>query len=547
MADPKVNVIFNGVDKLSKTTQGIFSGLTSLTGISFLGVTAGLAGIGTAIIDVTKDAIELEPVQNTFDNLIESVGGDTTLAMEELRQATRGMVNDFDLMSAGNKFLAMGLADSSEEAANLSEIATQLGTAMGTDATTAMQDFALMLANQSIPRLDTFGLSSSVARQRIEELKEAGYDADEAFKMAVMEQAGDVMAKVGDQSETASGKMASLKATTDNLKTTLGEIFLPVATDVLTFFSDLAIDALPNVQTFVDDAQIKFGEFVDYLKTDFLTDVESFFSVDGDMANMNFFEWVSAFTQKLIPMMQPIIDEMTTWLQSEEVRDAVSASGEEVGTFIADGIKSLFASENGAPSIVQSLIDNLAQSSSNLVLEIHKIGIDFAMAVVQGILTGFGMDEEVASKITDTLGNVMDKVVEWLNPFETGKKIVNKVVEGINAFKYLIGDASQFTSTNLLTGETTTYGATAGVRSSGGRAMGGTIMPGRVYGVKEDEVISPLTTSQVTPSNKIGQSITNVFNVTVSSFVPPSNQRELERLVKPAFDNLYRQQLALRS
>ena len=67
------------------------------------------------------------------------------------------------------------------------EIASRLG-----DQTMAVSDrvsdFALMLANQSLPRLDNFGISSGKVRARIEELMStvAGMTRETAFMQAVM-------------------------------------------------------------------------------------------------------------------------------------------------------------------------------------------------------------------------------------------------------------------------------------------------------------------------------------------------------------------------
>jgi len=80
------------------------------------------------------------------------------------------MVQDTDLWYASNKFLLMGLTETADETAAMSEMAVQLGLAMGGTATESMENCALMMANQSIPRLDSFGISSGEARKRIEEL-----------------------------------------------------------------------------------------------------------------------------------------------------------------------------------------------------------------------------------------------------------------------------------------------------------------------------------------------------------------------------------------
>ena len=140
------------------------------------------------------------------------------------------MVNDADLMYSSSKLMSMGLAGSNEEAARLLEISTQLGSAMGVDATQAAEDFALMLANQSIPRLDTFGISSGIVRQRIEEMMAADQNLtrEQAFLNATLEQAEITLGKVGEQGVGAAADMDRMKANIDNLKTAIGERFLPV-------------------------------------------------------------------------------------------------------------------------------------------------------------------------------------------------------------------------------------------------------------------------------------------------------------------------------
>jgi len=200
-----------------------------------------IKGIGQSLISMTMDAAGVEGVRNTFARLTESIGGEATQALEALRVATRGMVADADLLGAGNKFLAMGLATTTEEAANLAEVATQLGSAMGEDATASMENFALMMANQSLPRLDSFGISSGKVRTRIEELMAAteGLTREQAFNMAVMEQAQVTMARVGEQGDTAQGAMSRIKATIANLRIEMGEKLLPIAAKVLGWFASL--------------------------------------------------------------------------------------------------------------------------------------------------------------------------------------------------------------------------------------------------------------------------------------------------------------------
>jgi len=234
MAEKNIlEVIITGKDEASGKLSGILGTLGGL------GKTAGIVGgalgvAGGAVVkfagDLATSAAPAEAVTNTFKNLAASIGEEAAPMLEELRQATRGMVADTDLMQATNKFMSMGLADSSEEAAKLAEMATQLGSAMGMDATASMEDFAQMLANQAIPRLDNFGISSGQVRTRIDELMAADQNLtrEQAFMQAVMEQGETSMAKIGEQSGTTAASMAQVQAQLENLKISIGTALLPI-------------------------------------------------------------------------------------------------------------------------------------------------------------------------------------------------------------------------------------------------------------------------------------------------------------------------------
>jgi len=220
-----------------------------------------IQNLGTELIGIVGDAVGLQAVTNTFDALTASIGTDAVTAVGQLREATRGMVSDADLMQAGNKFFAMGLADTAEGAAELAEVATQLGMAMGEDATSSMENFALMMANQSIPRLDSFGISSGKVRERIEELmaETEGLTREQAFNQAVMEQAQITMAKVGEQGGGAAGSMARIKTTIANLRMEIGQYFLPIAEKVLGWAGDKLPVAINFLRGIWDKLQARFA------------------------------------------------------------------------------------------------------------------------------------------------------------------------------------------------------------------------------------------------------------------------------------------------
>lgn len=245
MAEKNVlEILITAKDEASGKLGGLFDALGGVG--KGAGIAMGALGAaGGAVVKIAGDlamsAAPAEQVQKTFENLAASIGEQSVPMLEELRGATRGMVDDTSLMQATNKFMSMGLANSSDEAAKLAEMATQLGSAMGQDATTSMGDFALMLANQAIPRLDNFGISSGKVRTRIDELMAAdqSLSREQAFTMAVMEQGEVAMSRVGEQSGTTAGTMATMQATLENLKTSIGTALLPILAALATALTPL--------------------------------------------------------------------------------------------------------------------------------------------------------------------------------------------------------------------------------------------------------------------------------------------------------------------
>jgi len=241
----KIAVVITGENKTQQAFRGASDSLEGLKGklqgmsatftkMAAVG-TAAFAGIAYGAKQAIDAAAEGQRAAQTFDALNKSIGAISTDSLDKLRASTRGMVQDTDLMLAGNKFMAMGLATSQEEMQKLAQISTRLGTAMGNGATESMENFALMMANQSILRLDSFGISSGKVRERIEELmlSTEGMTREVAFNTAVMEQAEVTMTKLGDPVDTVADRMDRMKASSENLKGQIGNALLPVVERLL--------------------------------------------------------------------------------------------------------------------------------------------------------------------------------------------------------------------------------------------------------------------------------------------------------------------------
>jgi len=316
MAEAKLTIIVDAKDQATQKLGGIKGALSGLGGMAksalSVGMGMGLAaipglaiGAARAVGDFVQEAADVEAVSNTFGKLAESIGTTSDELLGGLRQATRGMVADADLMQASNKFVAMGIAETADEASQMAEVATQLGMAMGEDATASMENFALMMANQSIPRLDSFGISSGKVRARIDELMASteGMTREQAFNIAVMEQAEVAMAKVGEQGEGTAAKMAMAKAGFENAKLAIGQAFLPILAKATEAISELVQKYGPMLAEGAAKVGEWIGQAIEYIQP----------FIEGLVAEwgpkiQTFFEGVGQIIEQVWAFISPIFD-----------------------------------------------------------------------------------------------------------------------------------------------------------------------------------------------------------------------------------------------
>lgn len=299
---------------------GVLGGLATAAAGLAAGAVAGVGALGSAIANLAMEAAPVEQVRQAFDALTTSIGETSTAMLESLRTATNGMVSDADLMRSANQMISMGLADSTESAANLAEMAVRLGGAMGNDAVASLENFSLMLANQSIPRLDSFGISAAAVRERMEELT-TGTNAltrEEAFLQAVSEQGAVALNRLGTAgTQGAAVSMAQLKATIENLKLELGTAFLPILDSVLGVLGELAREYGPLVAEWA-------GQLAEVLA--------------GSLGPM--LEMVVGLVDELLPpLMQTVGEVLPTLLPL--VGELIGALGPLVGTLAAALIPAL--------------------------------------------------------------------------------------------------------------------------------------------------------------------------------------------------------------
>ena len=253
-SDYRVRIVLDGQDNASddirrvnqelrrtgETVDGAGGGGGLWQGFNRLsGAIAGMAGafgamyLGQKVLELRELGQEVSNVGNTFEALS---GGAVQAArnLDMLRTATYGVVDDTTLMSGANRLLMMNLASTGEEAAKLAEVAVTLGRAMKMEPQQAFEDFGALLANQSIPRLDNFGISSAAVRARIEELTSGinGLSREQAFSQAVLEQGALAMERLGDAVTQNISEVDKLAVRFQNALNSIGDVTYDIAEGV---------------------------------------------------------------------------------------------------------------------------------------------------------------------------------------------------------------------------------------------------------------------------------------------------------------------------
>lgn len=216
-------------NQAQRTTGGMnrFAGGINMSTLAMGGMVAGGIAAAQQLASITLELNKLGAVTTQTQNVFEALSGelkDSSSLLNNLRKATKGVVTDTALMQGANQLMRMGLADNAQEIEQLIDMAVKLKQPTDT-ASEAVDNFAMMLANQSVERLDSFGISSAKVRAEIEKLIATGQalNREEAFKMAVLDLGADAVANLGSAVDESATEVAKLETRWQNFLDTIGQ------------------------------------------------------------------------------------------------------------------------------------------------------------------------------------------------------------------------------------------------------------------------------------------------------------------------------------
>lgn len=207
----------------AKKAEGGFTGFMNVL------KAVGALAVAKKVLDTANELGNLALQADTAKARFEAFAGGARQAADVLsavKAATGGALSEMDAMTASTKLMQMGLASSADEVATLTNMAIKLGD-QTMSAGERVNDFALLLANQSVQRLDNFGISSSKVRQRIQELQEAtpGLTREMAFMQATVEVGAQSLDKLATGVGSATMAAQQGRAAWADLKVEIGRSF----------------------------------------------------------------------------------------------------------------------------------------------------------------------------------------------------------------------------------------------------------------------------------------------------------------------------------
>ena len=137
-------------DEVSKHSKSLSDSLKDVKKYSWIATTA-LVWLWTVMV---KQATDIEPVRNAFENLTETVWESSTEMLKSLKTASKWAVSEYDLMLSANRALKLWVTKNTDDMTDLMKIARLYGQQMGQDVTQSFNDIVTWLWRWSPMILD---------------------------------------------------------------------------------------------------------------------------------------------------------------------------------------------------------------------------------------------------------------------------------------------------------------------------------------------------------------------------------------------------------
>lgn len=243
------------LDRLSERAVAAGSAIGSFLGnMAWSAVSNLTQEIGTFV----ARGAQLGGIERSFTRLATGIHQDSGEMLRAMQSASRGMVSEFDLMTAANKAMLLGLPVTSDSIRTMAESAVALGRAMGQSATKSIDDMITALGRSSPLILDNLGITVQVSEANDVYAARLGKTASQlseaekktAFYEEAMRKAKDKTIELGEQTRTLGDIAVSVW-------TKFGDVVTNVAASMNTGVG-AALSSTSNLKQFLADSY-EFG------------------------------------------------------------------------------------------------------------------------------------------------------------------------------------------------------------------------------------------------------------------------------------------------
>lgn len=443
---------------------------------SSLGQLAAIAGVATGALytakkafDFAKEGAQLQFVEQRFNRLAGSIGANAGL-MGDLREVTRGLYSDTELMASASDLMGLGLAKNSDELLRLAKVSSGLNM--------NMNQLVLTLTNMTTMRFDALGVSVDGFKEKVKGLEDAGMDANTAFKEAFLQQAEAQLDKVGEAADSTAGSFMRLEAGIKNMADSAKKNFATAVEPMIraladqvdagaeqsriqeenAFYNDLAKQSIQNLTGQVNVAYSQAQAYAVQLKEN----VQATMSWDQALMNSQVtvasatattFDFAASMDEldalmggrlgKSFDDYQQSLGELNTELadlQAQQDRfPENSRKWNELGTQIDDVNAKIKATTESYREQAAAISFSISQAQVQSAVELDPTKAQEGAQILSELAYGYGLVDERQKALTDSTSVLLGKWAE-------GNSTVPATVAGLEALGSIYSEVDLTTS-----------------------------------------------------------------------------------------------------
>ena len=239
-----IEILINATDQaskkfetISKNSQKLSDSLKDIRKYSGIATTA-LVWLWTVMV---KQATDVEPVKNAFENLTKTVWESSDTMLKSLKSASKWAVSEYNLMLSANRALKLWVAKNTDDMSDLMKIARLYGQQMGQDVTQSFNDIVTWLGRWSPMILDNLWIiidSEKAYEEYAQKLWKTSKELTKAEKTqalvnATLTEWRKALEEFWEPAQTMAERFAQLKNSFADTATKIWEALLPVVQKLL--------------------------------------------------------------------------------------------------------------------------------------------------------------------------------------------------------------------------------------------------------------------------------------------------------------------------